>query len=133
MRVASLDADELYGLMRIGEKIRARRDLARLSQEELAERVGVAQSTLGRWEAGTGEPKLRQALALARALGVSLDYLADDALDEPPPATEERSEADAIILRLAKGVGYEQAAERLQITQKPPFAVPPPDTPPDAR
>jgi transcriptional regulator with XRE-family HTH domain len=122
-----------YVEMEFRNKLRIAREKQRLSQDALGKLAGESQSRIARWEAGTGEPGPAQLLRLARALGVSLDYLADDALDEPPPATEQRSEADAMILALAKTWGYERAARRLQVIQPPPFAVDPPDTPPDAR
>jgi transcriptional regulator with XRE-family HTH domain len=126
-------ATSSYGTMKMGQKIASLMKGQRLSQSLVAEKTGIQQAHLSRVVNGKASLSLEQGLALARALGVSLDYLADDALDDPPPATEERSEADAMILALAKTWGYAQAAKRLQVIQPPPFAVDPPDRSPDAR
>lgn len=57
----------------------------RLSQAELAEQIGVSQGLVSRWALGKNNPDIYQALALAKALKVSLDWLADDEADFPPP------------------------------------------------
>ena len=59
-----------------------RRRLQGLSQEALAERLGVARTTVTRWEAGEVEPLAWVRPALANALSVTLDDLA--ALLTPP-------------------------------------------------
>ena len=46
-----------------------------LTQEALAERVGVARQTVAKWEAGESTPDLGTAGILAETLGVSLDDL----------------------------------------------------------
>lgn len=51
------------------------RKLNRLSQEELAEKVGVTRQAVAKWEAGESEPTLEKSRLLAQALGVSLDDL----------------------------------------------------------
>ena len=47
-----------------------------LSQGEVADAVGVTQSTVSQWEKGAQEPPLATLTALARVLGVSAGYLA---------------------------------------------------------
>jgi transcriptional regulator with XRE-family HTH domain len=122
-----------YAEMKFAEKVRKLMDSRGWKAADLARASGLSASTIARVMTQGGVPGIDTALAIAKAVGVSLDYLADDALDEPPPATEERSEADAMILALAKTWGYAQAAMRLQVIQPPPFAVEPPDKSPDAR
>jgi transcriptional regulator with XRE-family HTH domain len=119
--------------MRFAEKVNRRLAELGWNDSRLAIEAKVSTSAVGKWTDGESLPRIDLAIRVARALGISLDYLADDALDEPPPATEERSEADAMILALAKTWGYAQAAKRLQVIQPPPFAVEPPDKSPDAR
>jgi DNA-binding XRE family transcriptional regulator len=48
-----------------------------LSQRALAARVGMAQSAIGRMEAGDTEPKMTTLLRLSRALGVLLELQVD--------------------------------------------------------
>lgn len=59
----------------ISENIRARREHLGLTQETLAQMVGVSRQTMGKWEDGTSTPDLSNAGALAQALEVSLDDL----------------------------------------------------------
>jgi transcriptional regulator with XRE-family HTH domain len=56
------------------ELAKARR-AAGLTQEELAHRLGVDRSTVGRWEAGAVDPTLRARRELAHALGLDATTL----------------------------------------------------------
>jgi transcriptional regulator with XRE-family HTH domain len=63
-----------------------RRRMVGLSQEQLAEAVGVERTTVGRWETAESSPQPAQRPRLARALGVTLDELHDllvDVVDGP--------------------------------------------------
>ena len=46
-----------------------------LSQEELAEQVGVSRQAVGKWESGQSQPELDKVIALSRLFGVSCDWL----------------------------------------------------------
>lgn len=46
-----------------------------LNQEQLAEQIGVSRQAVSKWETGEASPDLPNLLALADALGVSLDAL----------------------------------------------------------
>lgn len=54
-----------------------------MTQSDLAERVGVEQPTVQRWERGKREPSFEQLFALADALGVEPGALIDPALAAP--------------------------------------------------
>jgi transcriptional regulator with XRE-family HTH domain len=62
--------------MDISEVIRSRRAALGLSQAELAKKAGVSLRQLARYEAGDQQPVLSAAVALADALGISMDELA---------------------------------------------------------
>jgi len=47
----------------------------KISQGELAEKVGIHNNVLGRYERGEATPSVDMAAKIADALGVSLDYL----------------------------------------------------------
>lgn len=59
----------------IGANIQSRRRAVGLTQEQLAERLGVSRQTVAKWEAGDTTPDLANAGALAQVLDVSLDAL----------------------------------------------------------
>lgn len=63
--------------MDIGSKISQLRKKNNLSQEALAEKVGVARQTISKWELSETCPDLKQAKKLAEIFEVSLDELAD--------------------------------------------------------
>lgn len=56
-----------------GRRIRAVRKAAKLTQEEVAEKVGIAPNFLGYVERGTKRPSLEVVFALAKALDVSVE------------------------------------------------------------
>lgn len=56
----------------IGERIRAARLHAGLSQMQLGERIGRDHRTIHRWEYATSAPDLTDLLLLADAVGMSL-------------------------------------------------------------
>lgn len=61
--------------MKLNEKIYLCRKKAGLSQDALAERLGVSRQAISKWETGESVPDTGKLLPLANALGVSLDWL----------------------------------------------------------
>lgn len=70
--------------MRLHEKILYCRKRAGLSQEALAERVGVSRQAVSKWETDESLPETGKLAALAAALGVSVDWLLSE--EEPEQA-----------------------------------------------
>lgn len=71
------DQRVLYDVgVELPEIIRERRAELGLSQAELADLVGVDKRQIRRYEAGDAQPTLSAAVAIAKALGVSIDELA---------------------------------------------------------
>lgn len=62
-------------MIQLGSRIRQARDRAGLTQEQLAERIGVSRTAVARYESGEIEPKLHNLAAIALALNVSADEL----------------------------------------------------------
>ena len=72
------------------DNLAALRRLRKLSQEELAEKVGVSRQALAKWETGETVPDLEKCRRLAELFDVSLDDLANFTPGEnfglyPPP------------------------------------------------
>lgn len=61
--------------MAFAVRLRELRETKGLLQRELAELVGMSQSTVARWEAGDREPTLQTLPQLADVLGTSIDDL----------------------------------------------------------
>ncbi len=70
----------------IGENISTLRKKRKLTQEALAEQVGVARQTVVKWENGDSVPDLLMAGKLASALDVTLDDLTSAAPGQSPGA-----------------------------------------------
>lgn len=61
--------------MELGKQIYELRKKANLSQEQLAEKVGVSRQTISKWELGETAPDIKQAEVLSQVFSVSLDEL----------------------------------------------------------
>lgn len=65
-----------------------------MSQEELAALVGVSRQAVSKWETEEALPDLNKAIALAEALGVSLDALCGNETAVSYPAPKQGHSAD---------------------------------------
>src|SRR3954454_19413535 len=85
-----------------------------LDQSALASKVGLSKSSISRILSGAQEPKLSLAYALAKALGVTLDYLVDDS---PELGQNEQmvmvTEDELMILKIARRLGTGVTIDRL--------------------
>ncbi len=89
--------------MKLNEKILHYRRAAKLSQEELAELVGVSRQAVSKWELGEATPEVDKLLALARAFGVTIDELLSEA--EPAPAAPPPAPAGDSLDKLTGKLG----------------------------
>ena len=60
---------------KIGEKIRQLRSQHKMTQEQLADRLGVSYQSVSRWENGVTYPDIEFLPAIAKHFSVTLDYL----------------------------------------------------------
>lgn len=86
-----------------------------ISQAALERRAGLPQHRISKWVQGQGQPSAAAALAIARLLDVSLDYLVDDDQDRPSTGL---SRDDLTILRMARQLDPEEAIRRLMAPEK---------------
>ncbi len=61
--------------MNIGERIYELRKSKELSQEDLAERLGVSRQSVSKWETGAVVPDTENALKMSKIFGVTTDFL----------------------------------------------------------
>lgn len=64
--------------MEFNEKLRKLRKEKGLSQEELADIIGVSRQALSKWESGTSYPEMEKLIALSGIFGVTIDSLVKD-------------------------------------------------------
>lgn len=59
----------------VGKRIKQARELAGLTQERLAEIIGVSRTAVVRWESGETDPTIDHLIAMTKVLKVSADFL----------------------------------------------------------
>lgn len=94
--------------MAFGAKLARLRNGKNWTQADLAERIGVQQPTIQRWEAEGRQPRRASLAKLAKVLGVEVAELFDAAEDNLTPSPEELADMIARAMReLPVGVSYE--------------------------
>ena len=103
---------------RFSEKLGQKMLQLGLNGQKLARKSEVSDSEISRIMNGKSLPGLENAIALARAVNVSLDYLADDKVDLDPSRPQESvSEMETMVLRLVRELGLMQASHLLETTR----------------
>lgn len=59
----------------LGETLKAHRTNCKMTQEFVAEHLGVSRQAVSKWESGASDPSTSNLLALAKLFGVSVDEL----------------------------------------------------------
>lgn len=77
--------------MGVAKNIKALRVGADMTQQQLADVVGVKREAVAQWEAGLAMPRLGTAVKLVRRFGIGLDDLVGD--DMPEQTVENLSDA----------------------------------------
>lgn len=66
----------------IGEALKAHRTRCKMTQEFVAETIGVSRQAVSKWESGASDPSTSNLLALAKLYGVSAEDLLREAAGE---------------------------------------------------
>lgn len=74
--------------MTLGEKIKACRQTAGMSQEKVAELVGVSRQAVTKWEANQSAPNTENLFKLAEIFGTTVDFLLASREAENSPAEQ---------------------------------------------
>lgn len=85
--------------MNFNEKIIQARKMKALTQEDLAEAVGVSRQAVSKWETGEANPDLDKLVSICKVLDLSMDYLC---LDKEPVVTVE----PAAEIKRTNGIRY---------------------------
>lgn len=73
----------------LSEKIYTLRKKCGLSQEQLAEQLGVSRQAVSKWESGTALPEIDKLILLSEYFNVSIDYLVKDQDEQTAPGDAE--------------------------------------------
>ena len=98
---------------KISKKIKALRKTRGMTQEQLAEKLGVQRATISNYEIGRRSPHIKELEKIADALGVSLDYFgvgtndvhdliarAKFVFENPEISTQEKADVYKEVMRL---------------------------------
>lgn len=92
--------------MEIGNKILELRKNNHITQEELAEKVGVSRQTISNWELGESSPDLKQSKELSKIFNISLDELVNNNIKDIVVTKVSNTERLAgIIIKILKIIG----------------------------
>ena len=92
--------------MNLGKKIAELRKKNNLSQEELAEKVGVARQTISKWEIGDTTPDINQVKIISKIFNISIDELVDNDINNVIVEKVSNTEKLAgIIIKILKVFG----------------------------
>jgi len=89
--------------MGFSEKLMDLRRREGISQEQLADRLGITRQSVSKWESGVAMPELGKLIALSDFFGVSVDYLVKDGITAP-----ERTD------KTVDSAGFEQRLKELE-------------------
>ena len=93
--------------MELYEKLYELRRASGMSQEELAEKLGVSRQAVSKWESGTTQPELSKLIELSKLYSVSVDELLSlehakpeqDAAESPVQSNAEKAPAEKLSFR----------------------------------
>ena len=100
--------------MSMGSKLAEARRKNNLTQEQLAERLGVTRQAVSRWESDTAYPETDKIVRMSRLLGVSCDWLLQDGEEAPAPPPPRRDGSGPGHPAAPAGSGPEGAAGLLR-------------------
>ena len=78
--------------MNLAEKLTIQRKKSGMSQEQLADRLGITWQSVSKWEAGSSIPEIAKLVTMSEIFHVSLDYLLKDYLDDEQENFKERDD-----------------------------------------
>ncbi|MBQ3662654.1 MAG: helix-turn-helix transcriptional regulator [Clostridia bacterium] len=80
--------------MELGKKIRALRFKADMTQEQLADKLGIAAQSVSKWENGATMPDITTLPLLAEIFGVTIDDLFDLTVEQRFNRIENRMDVE---------------------------------------
>lgn len=81
-------------MMLLSERIKEERKKAQLSQEQLADKVGVSRQTIYKWENDQAMPDLKNLKKLAETFNVSVENMLDE---EASVSTQQTNDFEAVV------------------------------------
>lgn len=92
--------------MKLGRFIAIKRNILSITQEQLAEKVHVSKSAIGKWETDRGVPDYNNLCKLAEALEEPLDVLICFITNEPKWVSQYPIDITPGIIQTLESYGY---------------------------
>lgn len=86
----------------LGKRIKELRGLRHLSQEGLAEQLGISRQAVAKWESGSADPSMGNLLALCRILDIPLSELTGT--PEPKQSEGRKRKSGLLLLCVISGI-----------------------------
>ena len=102
------------------DKVIEHRAALGLSQQQLADKAGIGVRTIGNYESGARLPYAAQLYKLAKALGVSTEYLKNDEIEDPSYGLDRMDYVEE--MRATTGTKTSQNLEEMLKANKEMFA-----------
>lgn len=83
--------------MKFGDNLRALRKSSRISQERLAQRVGVSRQSVSKWETGEAYPEMNNIMALCRVFDCEIVDLLNNSISDRLKIAESPNSIDKMI------------------------------------
>ena len=103
--------------MSLGENIRKKRKELKLSQEYVAEKLGVSRQAVSKWETEQSEPTAGNLVELANVFGIGLSELVEPKKYTSKKTTEKRKQNLILRANLTRTAITMQAAFLIAVTQ----------------
>lgn len=104
--------------MILADKIIDLRKRAQMTQEELAEEMGVSRQSISKWEGALSTPDLNKVIKLSKVFNVSTDYLLNDEIDTLPDNIDiDYPNSQALDLETCRSYLYEKSKFAKSISQ----------------
>ncbi len=101
--------------MSFGENLQKIRKSNQLSQEDLAEMLGVSRQAVSKWELGVGYPEVDKLMLLSKKLNISLDSLL---VGENPTAIPEKGNPSDTIRIFSPNEGVSISTSKVSRSQQ---------------
>ncbi|MDE5863740.1 MAG: helix-turn-helix domain-containing protein [Lachnospiraceae bacterium] len=111
--------------MKLGKKIYTLRTNNGLTQEQLAEQLGVSRQSISKYEYDQSTPELEKIKLLAEIFGVTPDYLINDEIDIPKNDTNETTlnQNDSVEESSAAGTNVTESTDSEQAKKDSDFLL----------
>ena len=74
-----------YKMSIVSQNLKYLRKRSGITQEQMANKIGIKRSLLGAYEEGRADPRLNNLLKISEIYGISVDKLIDEDLTSNPP------------------------------------------------